>query len=326
MNKTKAPAKETGAFFIKAVMDVGTNSVKLLVAKFENDDANSGMETLADIVAVSRLGEGSAESGALTRESMRRTIAAMGELCAEAGRLGAGGITAVGTQALRTASNAGEFIRMAEAACGVRVRVISGEEEAELSFAAALSAARYNSYDEILVFDVGGGSSEVILGRGGAIAGRRSIPVGALSLYKKFFVPPDGVVTDDVLDEAGRYIDMMFAEAFDSRDFDLDGVSSCVGIGGTITTLSAVSGKRPGESGASLDMSEIRRQIIMYAQTDIETRKKIHGLPAERADIILPGACIVKSLMDMSGQDKITVCDRGLRHGVMLRARRKEFN
>jgi exopolyphosphatase/guanosine-5'-triphosphate,3'-diphosphate pyrophosphatase len=317
---TKSPAKETGAFFIKAVLDVGTNSVKLLAAKFENTGANLSMETLADTVIISRLGDGSAETGVLSRKAMERTVAAMSELCAEARRLGANDITTVGTEALRRASNADEFINMAEDACGVRLRVISGEEEAELSFAAAVND---NPDGNILVFDVGGGSSEVVSGHGGVLVCRRSVPVGALSLYKKFFVSPDGVVSDDVLYEAGRYINKALAEAGVPRDFDFGNVSSCVGIGGTITTLAAVSagqsgkGQHPG--GVTLDKSEICRQIIMYASTDLETRKKVPGLPTERADIILPGACIVRSLMSMSGQDRIIVCRCGLRHGIMLR-------
>ena len=116
---------------------------------------------------------------------------------------------------------------------------------------------------------------------------------------------------------------MTFTEALAARDFNFEDVSYCVGIGGTITTLAAVSLARSGEGagveGVTLDVSEIDRQIITYAQTDISTRKKIPGLPVERADVILPGACIVKSFMSMSGSGEIIVCDRGLRHGVMLR-------
>jgi len=320
---TKTPVGKTGDFFVKAVIDVGTNSVKLLVAKFGNNHAGSDMETLADIVVVSRLGGGSADNGVLSREAMERTAAVISDLRAEARKLGADNITAVGTHALRTASNAGDFISMAENACGVSVRVISEEEEAELSFEAAISCVGDNFGGEILVLDVGGGSSEIVMGRGGAIMCRRSVPVGALSLFKKIFVTRDGVISDNLLNEAGRHVNAAFNESFIPRDFDFRNVSSCAGIGGTITTLAAVSAARSGEArvgGMELDISEIERQIIMYASTDMETRKKIPGLPADRADIILPGACIVKSFMRMSSLDKIIACDRGLRHGVMLRA------
>ena len=319
----KPPSLETGGFFIKAVLDIGTNSVKLLAAKFENGGTGPGMEILADVAVVSRLGD-SAGNGPLTREAMRRTVAVMSELCAEARRLGADDITAVGTQALRTAPNAGEFISMAEVACGVRVTVISGEEEAELSFAAASLFARDNPDREILVFDVGGGSSEVVRGRPGSIICSRSVPVGALSLYKKFFVSDDGTVPYEVLEEAGRYLNGALAASL-TRDFDFGNLSSCVGIGGTVTTLAAVCAGGAGRQvgGMTLDTREIDRQIAMYASTDVETRRKIPGLPAERADIILPGACIVRSLMSVSGFGEITVCGHGLRHGVMLRALRQ---
>ena len=319
----KAPVGKTGDFFVKAVIDVGTNSVKLLAAKFRSNNFNSDMEILADIVIVCRLGEGSGEIGVLTRGAMERTAAAIRQLCAEARRLDAHNIIAVGTQALRKASNAGEFIRLVEDTCGVRIRVVSGEEEAGLSFAAALSAVGDVSHGEILVLDVGGGSSEVVGARGGTIMCRESVPVGALSLYNKFFTSPDGVISDEALNEVGRYIGMMFADTV-ARDFGFENAPSCVGIGGTITTLAAVSVARGGEGagvgGLTLEVSEIERQISMYAKADIMTRNKIPGLPAERADIILPGACIVRSFMLMSNLDKIIVCGRGLRHGLMLLA------
>jgi exopolyphosphatase/guanosine-5'-triphosphate,3'-diphosphate pyrophosphatase len=302
---------------LKAVIDVGTNSIKLLVARLKN----GRMEIVADFIAVSRLGEGSADTGLLAPEAMERTASAMKSMCGEARRLGADEIISVGTQALRASGNRGEFIDMAESVCGVKIRVISGEEEAELSFRAASSSSGNNADENVLVFDVGGGSCEIILGRVNDIARRASVPVGALSLYRNFFVTPDGAVTGDALNEAESYVSSLCAEMDIWRGFDPGSADICVGVGGTVTTLAAVSlSLESGKSeidGAVLGSAEISRQIALYASTDIKSRKKIAGLPAERADIILPGACIVRSLMGMARMDELVASSRGLRHGLM---------
>jgi exopolyphosphatase/guanosine-5'-triphosphate,3'-diphosphate pyrophosphatase len=299
---------------IKAVMDVGTNSIKLLVAK-----ASFGpLSVIADIVSVCRLGEGLEETGVLSPAAMERSAAAIEEMSGAARGFGAGEITAVGTQALRAARNADEFIRLARVECGVEIRVISGDEEALLSFMAVRSAMREDPPCGIIVFDVGGGSSEAIYGRDSAER-RLSIPVGALSLRARFFAPSAGAVSDRATDEAGSYVSSVARGAGFAPDADLGNEYKCFGVGGTATTLASVflKGDWDGVDGTVLGRSEIDRQIAMYARADAESRRKIEGLPPDRADIILPGACIVKELMKMASRDELVVSCRGLRHGLM---------
>lgn len=306
-----APAVNAGAFFIRAVIDVGTNSTKLLVARFGAGD----MEVLSDVVTVTRLGGGDGD-GKLSPAAMERTTTVIGEMCREARRLGAGTIAAVGTQALRSAGNRGDFIRMVEAVCGVVVRVISGEEEAELSFRAASPFTE--TLGRAIVFDVGGGSSEIILGRAGSMERRASVPVGALSLQKKFFAETGGGVSSRAINDAARHISGELPREF----FDSGPVGRCVGVGGTVITLASVAAFADGRGGAPADgailsAAELDRQIAMYASMDSVERTRIPGLPRERADIILPGAMIVKSLMNMARRDELAVCGRGLRHGLI---------
>jgi len=297
---------------INAVMDIGTNSIKLLAARSKG----IAFEVLEDRAVVSRLGEGSSESGMLSDEAMKRSLVVIEELARRAGDLGAPGITAVGTQAMRASRNAGDFIRMVRDACGVEIKVIGGDAEAELSF---LASAGYAGLGDVCLFDVGGGSSEIAAGCCGGINYRRSLPVGALSLFQKFFEHTAGrAVSPDILEEAAHEV----AAIIGGDNWPDAGVAKCVGVGGTATTLAAVHLERSAHGGGSiggavLPISEITRQIELYSGMTAEERKSIPGLPPERADIILPGACIVRELMKYGGFNELTVSDRGLRYGVM---------
>ncbi|MDR1966845.1 MAG: Ppx/GppA family phosphatase [Synergistaceae bacterium] len=303
------------AAIIKAVIDVGTNSAKLLVM----ERSNLTSRVLADTLEIVRLGEGTAESGVLSDEAMKRSSAVISDMARAARSLGAEEISAVGTQAMRMAANADLFIEAVKSACGVEIRVISGDEEAELSFAAAVAGLRGQSGD-FCVLDVGGGSSEITLGDRSSVAYRRSVPIGALSFFKKFFdvVPDGGPVPQGTLDEAASFAESEILNAGARRDVRM-GRALCVGIGGTVSTLAAVSRGdcRDDAGGDVLSADEISRQIALYASMSLDARKKVKGLPPERADIILPGACIVREFLTHFGWSEMTVCARGLRYGVM---------
>ncbi|MDR0764145.1 MAG: hypothetical protein LBE65_00940 [Synergistaceae bacterium] len=298
---------------MKAVIDVGTNSVKFLAALRRGGTSSE----LADEVKITRLGEGLSKEGAFRAAAMERTASAIEGFARRALSYGAAEIAVVGTQAMRTAANAGEFKRMARKRCGIDIRVISGDEEAEFSFRAVSKDISQNT----LVFDVGGGSSEAAFGLGGSLLWRRSVPVGALVLYEKFFAPSPGPYGTDVLGAcrafAASEIETYMAGA--AMPCKAGKECACVGVGGTFVTLASVhaGASREREAGVPLTRDEVVRQTALYVSTDRESRKKIPGLEPERADIILPGACVAAALMDLFGLDRLTVSARGLRHGVM---------
>lgn len=177
---------------VKAVIDAGTNSVKFLAAAMRD----GSLSVLADEMKVTRLGEGQSGGGTFGAEAMERTASVIEGFARRALAYGAEEIAAVGTQAMRTSANTEEFKRMVRKRCGLDIRVISGDEEAELSFrAASRTMPRY-----AMVFDVGGGSSEAAFGRGGSISWRRSVPIGALVLYERFFASSPGPYGTDILD------------------------------------------------------------------------------------------------------------------------------
>lgn len=298
----------------KAVIDIGTNSIKLLVM----EDMPGGAAVLRDRAEIARLGEGSAESGRLSEEAIARSIAVIKHMALEARSLGSDAVLAIATQAVRGASNAGRFKKLVCRECGCDLHVISGDEEAGLSFRAVLRALPKDAR-EICAFDVGGGSTEIVIGGMSGISYRRSVPIGALSLHDEFFRESGCAVPGETLEAASDRVRM----ALGSKEASVPGSSTAAGVGGTITTLAAValsleSYDAAKVSGTELSIAEIGRQIGLFASLSVPDRARgIKGLDPKRADIILAGACIVRELLLFARKGTLTVLDRGLRYGVM---------
>ena len=310
----------------KAVIDVGTNSIKLLVMR-KNGGTGDVLSDRNDIV---RLGEGVRMSGALSREAMERAVSAIGGMAEEAVRLGADDVAVVGTQALRAASNTDDFIGSVRMRTGLTLEVIDGETEADLSFLAALSALEGGGANcrALCMFDVGGGSSEIVAGDVSGGSFRCSLPAGALTLHDMFFRHVERAEENrTAIARAEQYMGSLLAEAGQANRklVSKEGESGCcVGIGGTIATLASVmlaleTFDAASISGAKLDLTEIERQIALFARALPEERSRIQGLDAKRADIILAGACIVREMLVYFGFPSMMVSGRGLRYGVMMK-------
>ena len=294
-----------------AVIDVGTNSIKFLIAECHND----GWNTLLDRAEITRLGDGFYETGRLHAEAMTRNANAIARMAQIASEYEVDELIGVGTMCLRSAENADEFVQLAAQLCGVRIEVLSGEEEARLAFLAATSG-RHALNGRVFVFDTGGGSTECIVGQDGQIEHRISLNIGALLQTEQSFATFP--VTYNQIAQALAMID----EQVTPLEW-IGRVHSVVGIGGTVTTLCAVKlGLEPYDpeqvEGATLELSEIDRQIVLYASMPLEERQRIPGLHPKRADVILGGAIIVKAMMLKTGAEVITVSDRGLRHGILV--------
>lgn len=293
-----------------AVIDVGTNSVKFIVGEREE---SGGWHTVVDRAEVTRLGEGLSAGGPIGPEPMRRTVDAIAGMAEEAARLGVREIVAVGTAGMRAASNASDVVAAVRERSGVDLEVISGEEEARLAVRAAtvgLPAA-----GSLVVFDTGGGSSQFTVGRGTVVDEQFSVPVGAVRLTERFGL--DRAVSADVLAQALAAIAADLDRLDDRMTPDL-----LVGMGGAVTNLAAVShglaDYDPDVVHATvLDRAEIDRQIELYRASSTEQRRTVVGLQPARAEVILAGACIVRTVLDKLGADELRVSDRGLRHGVL---------
>jgi exopolyphosphatase / guanosine-5'-triphosphate,3'-diphosphate pyrophosphatase len=295
-----------------AAIDVGTNSVKLHVADLDDGGA---WRTVADRSDVTRLGEGLRETGRLGQEPVRRTVDAIAELAGEARQAGAEQIVAVGTAGLRQAANSDEFLQAVRERAGLEVEVISGEEEARLSYLAAADALQLGA-GKLVVFETGGGSSQFTFGEGGRVEERFSLDLGAVPITERFGL--DRAVGEETVAAA--------REAIASQLHPLDGRPRCdvlAGVGGAITNLAGVElgleRYEPGRlRGFVLEAAEVDRQIELYRGRDAERRRSIRGLQPKRAEVILAGACIVRTVLDKLGRDSLTVSDQGLRHGVLL--------
>jgi exopolyphosphatase/guanosine-5'-triphosphate,3'-diphosphate pyrophosphatase len=295
-----------------SVIDVGTNSVKFHAGERAADGA---WHTVADRAELTRLGEGLAERGTIAAGACERTAAAIARMVDEARQCGVRAIVAVGTAALRRASNRVPVIAAIEERSGVRVEVLPGEEEGRLAFLAASSGLRIVP-GPLVVFDSGGGSTQFTFGRGSAVEERFSVDVGAVRYTERFGL--DGAVPATVLHHA------MAAIATDLAR--LDGRPApvvLIGMGGAATNMAAV---RHGlerydadvVQGTVLDVAEVDRQIELYRSTDAAARAAIRGLQPQRAGIILAGACIIRTIMTKLRAAAVTVSDRGLRHGVLI--------
>jgi exopolyphosphatase/guanosine-5'-triphosphate,3'-diphosphate pyrophosphatase len=295
-----------------AVIDVGTNSVKLHVGERRAGDR---WKTVVDRAEVTRLGEGLHETGSLQPAPLQRTADAVVGMVGEARREGAAEIAAAATAGMRLAENSAELVEAVRERCGVGIEVISGEEEARLAYLAATSELDVD-LESLVAFDTGGGSTEFTFGRGRRVEERFSVDVGAARYTERFGL--DGVVSDDGLSRA--------LEAIAADLARLDGrqrPAALVGMGGALTNLAAV---RHGLAtydaevvhGTVLDRAEIDRQIDLYRTRSAEQRREIVGLQPARAEVILAGACIVQTVLDKLQCDELAVSDRGLRHGLLL--------
>jgi len=287
-----------------AVIDVGTNSVKFQLAQ----EGLDGWEPLVDRADVTRLGEGLEASGELAGAPIERTVEAVAGMVAEAREQGAAEIIAVGTAGLRSAPNRARFIDAVRERCGIGVEVISGDEEARLAYLGATSGLSLSG--SLAVFDSGGGSSQFTFADE-----RFSVDVGAVRVTERFGL--DRAVPADVIEQTRAALRDDLARLRDRRP------DAVVGMGGTVTNLAAVSLQlSPYDpqriQGATLDRAEIERQIELYRSRDAVARRDIVGLQPARAEVILGGACIVRTVLELLQAEALTVSDRGLRHGVLI--------
>ena len=228
-------------------------------------------------------------------------------------------IVAVGTAGLRTASNRDEVVVAIDEATGVTVNPISGEEESRLAYLAVRAELGLTD-GALVVFDTGGGSTQFTFGHDSEVDDRFSIDVGAVRYTERFGLA--AAVSADALQAA------LAAIASDLHRLDgRPAPDALVGMGGAVTNITAVKlGLDPYDpdavQGAILERADIDRQIELYRSRDADGRRSIVGLQPKRADVILAGACIVRTVMDKLGQDTVTVSDRGLRHGLLIVERR----
>ena len=294
-----------------ATIDVGTNTTLLLVAEVDG----ARLRVLDERAEITRLGRGIGADGGLGRAGIERTLAVLTDYRTIAAKHGAA-IFAIGTEALRHAPNAEEFLGPAAAILGTPVEVIDGEREATLTFLAALRSFPELAAATAVVLDIGGGSTEIIVARGGQMDLRRSLPVGSVRLTERHIAsdPAEPSEIAAVVDEIAR---RLAAVPFPAGPLLL------VGTAGTVTSLAAMSlGLRSYDPalvhGHRLTLAALDAQIARLRPSRQAERERMVGLDPKRADVILAGACILRQLAEAARVSEILVNDRGIRWGLLF--------
>jgi exopolyphosphatase/guanosine-5'-triphosphate,3'-diphosphate pyrophosphatase len=283
------------------VVDLGTNSTRLLVA--DVDDGR--VDEVARRTIITRLGEGVDERRKLLPPPIARVRNVLSAYRRELDELGVERVLAIGTSAVRDAENGEAFLGEVEWSYGFATRLLSGDEEAELTRRGVANGGALG--DEVLVLDVGGGSTELI-----AAHERTSVDVGSVRLTQRHLHsdPP----TRDELDAAAREVRGVLPEL---------APEDAVGVAGTITTLAALElgGYDPEQvHGHRLSRDAVVAQLERLAALPLVQRRELPGLEPERAPVIVGGAVIVREVLDRYGLAGLDVSERDILHGAALEA------
>jgi exopolyphosphatase/guanosine-5'-triphosphate,3'-diphosphate pyrophosphatase len=313
------PSDETPATETLAAVDIGTNSVHGVVARMTTVDGVPRLDILDREKEMVRLGSSAGDMSELSGEAIDRAVAALDRFRQVAESHGAP-IAAVATSAVREAENRDVFIDRAWAEASVHVDVISGLEEARLIHLGILQGVPV--FDRrLLLCDIGGGSTELLVGLQGEVLASRSLKLGAIRLTRRFF---DGErVHPGAVDACRRHVRSTLAPF--AREVQRHELEVAVGSSGTITALAEMAavratGERP-RSVASLTFSrEQLAEVVaaLIAAPTNEARAHLSGLDAGRADIIVAGALILEQVVEVFCIEELLVSDYALREGVLL--------
>lgn len=295
-----------------AAIDIGTNTILLLIV----EETPEGLpRPIADLETTTRLGEGFVRTREINPPAMHRTIEAIEGYLSLCRREETTEVVAIGTGALREARNRSEFLRRVRARCELNVEIISGQEEARLSYL-AVARDRTWSPGPLIVIDVGGGSTEWIYGGISGEVRVLSMDIGAVTVTEQFLISDP--VKEEEYQVMTSHVKKVMTEIPPLKEHP-----PVVGIGGTITTLLAVKrGLKEFDPShihrGLLKLQDIKGQIERLKILPLEKRKLIVGLPPERADIIVAGAVILFHSLVRLGSDRIRVSCHGLRHGILF--------
>ncbi len=297
-----------------AAFDFGSNATKCSLARIEE----GRITYLADHRLPNRLAAFMDDSGKLQETAMEQGVSITKELMQVCEEFGSPAYIAVGTEALRKAVNGDEFCSRIREQCGISVQIISGKEEAELTWLGATSVINELS-GNILLFDSGGASTELIIGSGNRIDYVASIPLGAVSLNKDFNLshPP----TNEQYCRLARFLEQTIKLPH-SKELTV------VGCGGGISTLAKVAQAYSSDlaetmNGYYLSRHELERQLSLYCLSSIARIIDIPGMEKERADIIMPACLLVLSIIRIAGVSGIYISTGGIRHGLIIRESRR---
>lgn len=304
-----------------AAIDVGTNSIHMAVVRIQPAlPSFTIIDREKDMV---RLGACDPATGNLTPEAIDRAMKTFKRCMAIAKSRNVDAIVAVATSAVREAPNGREFLERVETELGLSIDLISGPEEARRIYLGVLSAMEFNQHPHVII-DIGGGSTELILGDGHEAAFLSSTKVGAVRLSADF-VQTDPISNDEFL-ALQAYVRGMLERPIEELQSHLTYGEKplMVGTSGTIEALATIHamehlGTVPEPlQGYEFTLDDLRGMVQRLRKLSYGDRLKVAGLSDRRAEIILPGALILQEAMTLLKQDRITLCERSLREGIIV--------
>ncbi len=306
---------------ILAGIDIGTNSLRLLIA----ETSRGSFQEIHSDRRITRLGQNLYRTGSLTAEARTCTLEALCDFSRSIRQHGAQFTSAIGTSALRNASNSREFIQEAKQKAELDIRVITGAEEARLTLlgvAYSLKGMRGKISSPLaasLVVDIGGGSTEIIISRPGDEPVIDSLSLGAVYLTERF------ITSDPPSRDDAALLRSAVREELDNRMPVIQPVPSSlfVGTAGTITTLAAIDQGLTVYDPQKINRFVLAREVIddiveKLSRLTLSERRAIRGLEPGREDIIFAGAVVAQEIMARFGYTSILVSDWGLREGIIL--------
>lgn len=324
---------------ILAAMDIGTNSVRLAVVEVQQ---RGTWTTLASQKQVVRLGEGEFATGVkskkktseeaprhrLTEQAIARGALVCARFAEVARGYGATEIIALATAATREAENGDEFVERVRHLAGLDVRVVSGQEEARLIYLGVASGVELPSDQRALFMDIGGGSTELIVGDNHNYTFLDSLRVGAIRLTAEYVKDVAKPISQATWTTMQRHVRSMLAPA--ARAIDKVGFSVMYGSSGTVQNLAEIVARASAAQNPTsfrnydLSLEDIQATAKRLCAMTIEQRRRIPGINPERADIIIGGSAILQTAMETVGAASIRISDRGLREGIIVDRLRRE--
>jgi exopolyphosphatase/guanosine-5'-triphosphate,3'-diphosphate pyrophosphatase len=292
-------------------IDIGTNAVLLLVV-----ESNGQLEELYDASTITRLGEGILATGRLIRPAMERTVGALVRCRRVLDDYGVKTLDCFGTAALREAANRDEFVEMAWQRAGIRVRVISEYEEAYYTYLSVKDDPQICG-EELLIVDIGGGSTEITRGTRLQFLGYVSLPLGTVKLTERF-IRHDPPLAEELANLSGFVREQVAARSGSEN-------RSIVGMAGTVTTLAAmVLGLEAFDKkkihGMVISLATLREWRERLLAMTVGERKGLPGMEPGREDLIPQGVVLMEEIVVASGGTQFTVSTAGARYGVLYEA------
>ncbi len=299
-----------------AAIDVGSNSIRCLIAELGED---GHLQIIDDLKDQPRLARGLSATGLLAPDSVERALESLGRMVQAAERRGAARVALVATAAVRDAANGAEFAERVKKEIGIPLEVIDGETEARLAF---LSVREHFPIrrGRAVVADIGGGSLELVLAVGGLVDRVVSLPFGAVRLTEQYLSEPDDTVAG--VRRLRSAVRQKLRRVVPSREW---ATAKLFGSGGTFTNLARIAAAREhggvpsaGVHGTAVPLPELQRILEWLESLSVEERSKVPGLNAERADIIVAGLAVAAEVLELFDAPKVTVSAFGLREGLLV--------